>query len=796
MKDYPLSIICVFHNQREDAEATLTTLYEEMTIPFEMIIIDNGSDDDTNTAIESVLRHFNHDSTYFFSNPDHRGHALCINDALANATCPIVWVPGILSGFNAHNLSVAVGDLLRSQAPFAVCGGEVPIRPDRWIQAISDHTLPTDASFLVRLDAISPSHRFLNPFLSRAMFPEWIIRTDSAGLVIACKDPICDSATPFLSDADRNEMFLSLVRSGRWKLTDITDVYKTVKSSAAVRLGNDVSTIERLIRDGEIQTALDAVDKLLALEPDRVDAILLKVKCLERLRKYVEAAELKRKIRTGAGAEPAIIKKSMIMIVDPSEDPGDVVDDVIEDVGADRIRPDDDRIRLDDDEIRADAIRPDDRPDIEQDSDIAPRASDPEQIRISILIPTSTDRKAMLEQTLVALHTHAWARDRELIVVNNGAIDDTAEYLSTLEASKFMNVKVVTNDVNRGFAAAVNQAIDAASGSILVLMHNDVIVVDDAPGKLAALLEADSHVAVAGPVTDHTDNEPQQAAHASDGAPIDLTYLDSFCMGFRKSDALRFDESFGLAWFEDIDFSLTAAGENRRIVADPSTWVHHTRGTTTEDLGIPVQSVGFWKGSDRFHSKWKYAFMAEIVPDPENPVSTLIEIGERINPFFPEAPYVAMAKELFTSEVKHEITSGEWSHAQLQALVRLTMAIDLRDVLRTLEDKMNAYPPDVAFNEMLIQYYFTLSVYSRCKMYIDKVEDEHKTLSMFLFLLKIAFAERDMDQAAELATALSEHCPVNPELLLIASQVHEHFRHEEDAASFKALARQLNPAIA
>jgi hypothetical protein len=81
-------------------------------------------------------------------------------------------------------------------------------------------------------------------------------------------------------------------------------------------------------------------------------------------------------------------------------------------------------------------------------------------------------------------------------------------------------------------------------------------------------------------------------------------------------------------------------------------------------------------------------------------------------------------------------------------------------------------------------------------MYIDKVDDERKTLSMFLFLLKIAFAERDMEQAAELATVLSGYCPVNPELLMISSHVHEHFRQDEDAASFKALARQLNPSIA
>ncbi len=765
MKDYPLSIICVFHNQREEAEATLTSLYEDITIPFEMIIIDNGSDDGTNTAIESVLEHYHHDTTYFFANPEHRGHALCINDALANATCPIVWVPGILTGFNARSLAAAVGDLLRSQAPFVVCGGEVPIRPDRWIQAISDHTLPPDAAFLVRLDAISPSHRFLNPFLSRAMFPEWIIRTDSAGLVISSKEPISDCTIPFLSDADRNEMFLSLVRSGRWKLADITEVYKSVKSSAAVRLGNDVSTIERLIRDGEIQTALDAVDKLLAHEPERVDAIQLKIKCLERLRKYVEAAELKRKIRSGAGNEPAIIKKSLIMVVDPSEDPGDVIEEVIDDVAP-------------------------------LASDVAPLASDPAPTRISIVIPTSTDRKSILEQTLVALHAHAGGPDRELILINNGAIDDTAEYLRQLEESGFMNASVITNESNRGFAAAANQGIDQAQGATVIVMHNDVILLDDAIGKLADLLDSDATIAAAGPVTDHTDNDPQQANAARNASAMEVTYLDSFCMAFRKSDALRFDESFGLAWFEDIDFSLAAAGDVRRVVADPSIWVHHTGGTTTSDLGLTSQSVPFWKNSDLFHRKWNYGYLMHPNEADSEVIERLILIGERINPFFPEEPYIALIKVALTSEVKQEILTGDWSVPQLQAFIRLMMAIDARDILRTLEDKLNGYAPDIAFTEMLIQYYFSLSVFSRCKMYLERIDDDSKTLGMYLFLLKIIHAERDMEQAAELATVLTGYCPVNPELLMISAQIHDYYRHAEEAETFRSLSRQLNPTLA
>ncbi len=782
MKDFPLSIICVFHNQKEDAEATLTTLYEEMTIPFEMVIIDNGSDDGTNAAIQSVLRHFNHESTYFFEVPEHRSHALCINDALTNAACPIVWVPGVLSGFKSSVLTAAVGDLLRSQAPFAVCGGEVPIRPDRWIQAISDHTLPPDASFLVRLDAIHPQQRFLNPFLTRAFFPEWIIRTDSAGLVLACKDPLTVSPNPFLTDADRNEMLLSLVRSGRWKLSDITDVYKSVKSSAAVRLGNDVSTIERLIRDGEIQPALEAVDKLLAVEPGRVDAITLKIKILEKLRKYVEAAELKRKIRDGNGSAP-IIKKAPIMVIDPFDDPGDVPDDVI-DVGADRIN-----------EERADAIRPDDRPDDVPESDIAPRASHVAPIRISIIIPTSTDRKSMLEECLTALHAHADGAHRELIVINNAAMDDTAHYLSELEAKGFMNLKTITNDANLGFGAAVNQGIRMAAGETIVVMHNDVTITDDAPGRLADLLSANEDVVVAGPVADRTGNGTQQAGDAAKGDLIECSYLDSFCLAFRKQDELAFDESFGLAWFEDIDFCITAAGESKRIVADPSIWVHHRMGTTTDDIGINTTSAAYWKNSDHFHRKWDYKFITEIDSTETESVGKVIAIGALINPYFPEEPFILELRQLFTSEVKHEIATGEWSRDQLHALIRALMAVDQRDLLRTLEEKMDLSELDLTMVELLIQYYYDLLIFSRCKSYIEKVAEQDRTLSMYLILLKISISNKELESAAELATVLTGFCPTHPELLMLAAQIHDHYRHPEEAETFRTLARQLNPSI-
>jgi GT2 family glycosyltransferase len=75
----------------------------------------------------------------------------------------------------------------------------------------------------------------------------------------------------------------------------------------------------------------------------------------------------------------------------------------------------------------------------------------------------------------------------EIIVVDDASTDLTPEVLATFGSA----IRVITHATNLGFAHSVNDGIDAASGTFIVFLNNDVMPV---PGWLDALVAyADEH---------------------------------------------------------------------------------------------------------------------------------------------------------------------------------------------------------------------------------------------------------------------------------------------------------------
>ncbi|MCW1968541.1 MAG: glycosyltransferase family 2 protein, partial [Anaerolineae bacterium] len=104
----------------------------------------------------------------------------------------------------------------------------------------------------------------------------------------------------------------------------------------------------------------------------------------------------------------------------------------------------------------------------------------------SIIIPTQRGRQ-WLPACFAALAAQTY-RDFEVVVIDNASTDGTSEWLATAEHG--LQVRIIRNEHNIGFAAAINQGIRASAGPLVALLNDDT---EPAPGWLAALVSAIGH---------------------------------------------------------------------------------------------------------------------------------------------------------------------------------------------------------------------------------------------------------------------------------------------------------------
>ncbi len=101
--------------------------------------------------------------------------------------------------------------------------------------------------------------------------------------------------------------------------------------------------------------------------------------------------------------------------------------------------------------------------------------------RLSI-ITANWNTRALLRQLLRSLYAHPTRVPFEVIVVDNGSSDGSVEMVR----SEFGGVRLVRNEVNRGYARANNQGASIARGEVLLLLGSDTAVCE---GSVDAMLE-------------------------------------------------------------------------------------------------------------------------------------------------------------------------------------------------------------------------------------------------------------------------------------------------------------------
>lgn len=194
---------------------------------------------------------------------------------------------------------------------------------------------------------------------------------------------------------------------------------------------------------------------------------------------------------------------------------------------------------------------------------------------LSVLIPAHNGAHWIAE-TLKRLPAAAGRLTFEAIVVDNSSSDET---VSLCRAAP--DVRMISNDSNRGFSSAVNQAGAVARGSTLFVINQDLYLAPLALEKIHAFLEENDSV-VGGRLV-FPDGRPQMSCgpfptligsvfrmmlphgqrkyHSTlpDSANT-VDWATGAFLGFRKSLFERiggFDEDFFM-YYEDVDFCLRA----------------------------------------------------------------------------------------------------------------------------------------------------------------------------------------------------------------------------------------------
>jgi len=162
-----------------------------------------------------------------------------------------------------------------------------------------------------------------------------------------------------------------------------------------------------------------------------------------------------------------------------------------------------------------------------------------------------------------------------------------------------------------------------------------------------------------------------------------------------------------------------------------------------------------------------------------------------VDPSNPPEEWKDVVTEFLTDEVRTQILRSKLSKRELLVIVPTLLMADCRELLRTLEDRLDDMdlPPSMLL--LFVNYYFEKNIYSRCRHYLDMAGDTHPAFD--LFRLRIQVADKETERASKLLAKLIDKYPASPDLFALAARLYDQAGDRDEANSFAAMANQLDP---
>lgn len=230
----------------------------------------------------------------------------------------------------------------------------------------------------------------------------------------------------------------------------------------------------------------------------------------------------------------------------------------------------------------------------------------------------------------------------ELIVVDNGSTDGTQEWLhsfSKTTAEKGVSLRVIMNDHNIGCSTARNMGAQAANGSKLVFLDNDVALRSSRWIKIfIERLGSDPKNVVIGPKLVYP-FEPYDIQCAGVGIsrtgrvqfrgrgfPRDDRHFDfatevqcliSACIMLKRTpfeEAGGFDEAFNPVEYEDFDLCYKMRKKGGKALYEHSVEMYHFESVTTDGTPSLPNRYLIIKHGLLFKKRWRHIFEKENGP--------------------------------------------------------------------------------------------------------------------------------------------------------------------------------------
>jgi len=176
-----------------------------------------------------------------------------------------------------------------------------------------------------------------------------------------------------------------------------------------------------------------------------------------------------------------------------------------------------------------------------------------------------------------------------LVVINNGKNKSTAAYLSGLTNKLGDRLVIIKNPSNIGWVKALNQGIAVSKAPYLCFQNDDTVVTNGWLDKMIGILEKNEKIGIVNPSWEgRPSNMPinEYAVHLENkfsGKFIETDWARGFSVVLKRKVVEKIgnvDEIYGLAYFDDVDFSVRAINAGFLVMLALDTYVYHHRNVT------------------------------------------------------------------------------------------------------------------------------------------------------------------------------------------------------------------------